>query len=51
MFKWSESFYDKDINVVKDIIAKGSDNKIVYVEYLNEVTEEPDYDKALDALK
>ena len=26
-------------------------NKIVYVEYLNEVTEEPDYDKALDALK
>lgn len=33
MFKWSETFYDKDINVVKDIIAKGSDNKIVYVEY------------------
>ena len=26
-------------------------NKVVYVEYLNEITEEPDYEKALEALK
>ena len=26
-------------------------NKVVYVEYLKEITEEPDYEKALEALK
>ena len=26
-------------------------NKVVYVEYLSEITEEPNYDKALEALK
>ena len=26
-------------------------NKVIYVEYLNEITDEPNYDKALEALK
>ena len=33
------------------VFVVDENNKIVYVEYLNEITEEPDYDKALDALK
>ena len=31
------------------VFVVDENNKIVYVEYLNEITEEPDYDKALDA--
>lgn len=33
------------------VFVVDENNKVVYVEYLNEITEEPDYDKALAALK
>lgn len=31
--KWSEKFYDWDIEEVRDYIDRNSDNKIVYIEY------------------
>ena len=33
------------------VFVVDENNKVVYVEYLNEITEEPNYDKALEALK
>ena len=33
------------------VFVVDENNKIVYVEYLNEITEEPNYNKALEALK
>ena len=44
--------YIKELGLLsRAVFVIDENNKIVYVEYLNEVTEEPDYDKALDALK
>ena len=33
------------------VFVVDENNKVTYVEYLNEITEEPNYDKALEALK
>ena len=33
------------------VIVVDENNKVTYVEYLNEITEEPDYEKALNSLK
>jgi len=35
----------------RSIFIVGSDDKIQYVQYVKEITEHPDYDKALSALK
>ena len=44
--------YIKELGLLsRAVFVVDENNKIVYVEYLNEITEEPDYDKALDALK
>lgn len=32
-YKWSEGFYDMDINKVKDIIDANAENGIIYIEY------------------
>jgi thioredoxin-dependent peroxiredoxin len=37
--------------LARSIFVVDSNNKITYVEYVNEVTEHPDYDKALEAAK
>lgn len=37
--------------LTRGVIVIGKDNKIKYVEYVPEVTHEPDYDKALAAIK
>ena len=37
--------------LTRAVFVVDENNKITYVEYLNEITEEPNYDKALDALK
>ena len=33
------------------VFVVDENNKVVYVEYLEEITEEPNYEKALEALK
>ena len=44
--------YIKELGLLsRAVFVIDENNKIVYVEYLNEVTEEPDYDKALDLFK
>lgn len=37
--------------LARSIFIVDTNNKITYVEYVNEVTEHPDYDKALEAAK
>lgn len=33
MFKWTEKFYNLPIDEIRDIISKGSENQIIYIEY------------------
>ena len=33
------------------IVVLDEDNKVIYTELVSEITEEPDYDAALDAIK
>ncbi|MGO1469053.1 MAG: thiol peroxidase [Tissierella sp.] len=35
----------------RGIVVVGKDNKVKYVEYVKEVTDEPDYEKALEEIK
>lgn len=37
--------------LARAVLVLDSNNKVTYVEYLNEVTQHPDYDKALAAVK
>ena len=37
--------------LTRAVFVVDENNKVTYVEYLNEITEEPNYDKALEALK
>jgi len=42
--------YIKELGLLsRAVFVVDENNKIVYVEYLNEITDEPDYDKALDS--
>lgn len=44
--------YMEDIGLLaRAVFVADEDNKLVHVEYVSEVTEEPDYDKALEAAK
>ena len=47
--------YGVYINVLgllsRAVFVVDENNKITYIEYLNEITEEPNYDKALESLK
>jgi len=37
--------------LTRAVFVVGKDGKVTYVEYLKEITEEPDYDAALEAVK
>lgn len=45
-------FLIKELRLLsRGIVVVDKDNNVKYVEYVSEVTEEPDYDKALEAIK
>ncbi|WP_373599459.1 thiol peroxidase [Paraclostridium bifermentans] len=51
-FSKSYGLYIKELGLVsRAVIVVDEDNKVKYVEYLEEITNEPNYEKALEAVK
>lgn len=51
-FSKSYGLYIKELGLIsRAVIVVDEDNKVIYTEYLQEITNEPDYEKAIDAIK
>ncbi len=51
-FSKSYGLYIKELGLVsRAVIVVDENNKVTYVEYLDEITNEPNYEKALEAVK
>ncbi|GKZ02448.1 putative thiol peroxidase [Paraclostridium bifermentans] len=51
-FSKSYGLYIKELGLVsRAVIVVDEDNKVVYTEYLEEITNEPNYEKAIEAVK